>query len=645
MERRIEATGRDQFALAAWLAVGALAGCVLLQVAMYVRPAPSGGPFLAEWERYFWLALYYELLGVWLICLPFFLLWLALYRRPLRAKAWRAAPALQAALLTINLALSQIDHEVLRFLGVRLNPSFLYAYGQPAMLADPLFLDLFAQDRGGPFVSALLLVLVPGVFLWWAARRVRRGARRTAPLWLALAIALLPPLAPANGWRQANGLFRLRKVEPVVLALATDAYAGYSDWRRPADFAALAADHRRRWRARSRDPHWRFPDPGRPYWRVPAGPAPSPEPWNVIYLQLETFRGLEMGALNPAAGRSATPFLDSLATGPDSALWTRASSFGMPSINGLFASHCSITPPARRYITGYTDVRFLCLPSLLRERGYRAEMYNGGDTDWDNSSPFIARWYDRLVRFPRARGADRAIFRAAAAEIRRLGRSGRPFFATVVSVSNHAHFRTREPALDIAGQATPAMRIRNTTHYMDDVVREFVEGLRAEPWFARTLIVIAGDHGYNAGEHGLPPGRQDLYRESVWVPLIVAGAHPRLPRGRHDSPASLLDIAPTLADLLGLRVANPWQGHSLLAIRPGGSLGFAVRDSALWQSAEWSAVRDPQGGGARLYSTRDDWLQRRDLAGQNPRLAEALIARAAAAQRLNDYLLRHDLLW
>jgi len=640
-----EATGRDQFALAARLAAGALAGCVLLQAAMYARPAPQGGPFLAEWSRYFWLALYYEVLGIWLICLPFFLTWLALFRRTLHGRWWRLAPALQAALLAANLFFSEVDHEVLRFLGVRLNPSFLYVYGQPEMLADPLFLEIFAGDRGGAFVPVALLILVPGGYAWWAIRRIRRGRGRTAPLWLAVLIAFAPPAAPANGWRQANGLFRLRKVEPLVLALATDAYAGYADWRRPADFAALAAGHQRRWRARSTDPNWRFPDPERPYWRVPTGPAPAPERWNVIYLQLETFRGLEMGALNPGAGRSATPFLDSLASGPDAALWTRASSFGMPSINGLFASHCSITPPARRYITSFTNVRFSCLPALLRARGYRTEMYNGGDTDWDNSSPFIARWYDRLRRFPEAGGQDRIIFRAAAREIRRLGRGPRPFFATIVSVSNHAHFRTRESALDIAGHATPAERIRNTTHYMDDVVREFVAAIRAEPWFARTVIVIAGDHGYNAGEHGLSPGRQDLYRESVWVPLIIAGAHPRLTAGRHDTPASLLDIAPTLADLLGLRPANPWQGHSLLAVRPSGELGFAVRGAALWESARWSAVRDPIDGRARLYSVPRDWLQRRDLAPRDPRLAARLLARAEGAQRLNDYLLRHDLLW
>src|SRR5688572_18024218 len=87
------ASGREQFMLAFLLAVGALIGCVVLQVALYVRPAPDGGAFLAEWDRYFWLANYYDMLGVWLLSLPFFALWLVLYRRQLSFTRWRWAPA------------------------------------------------------------------------------------------------------------------------------------------------------------------------------------------------------------------------------------------------------------------------------------------------------------------------------------------------------------------------------------------------------------------------------------------------------------------------------------------------------------------------------------------------------------------------
>ena len=633
------ATGAGQFALAFRLALAGWLGCIALQLALYLRPAPHGGPFLAEWDRYFWLALYYDLLGVWLISLPFFLLWLVLYRRPLRGRWWRILPAMQAGLLAANLLLSQLDHEILRFLGVRLNPSFIFAYANPRALSDGLFLDVLANDRGGPFVSLALLVLVPGTFLWWALRSLRRGSRRAPALWLAIVLALVPLAAPANGWRMATSQFRLRKVEPVVLAFATDIAAGYEDREVPADYEALVAEYRRDWLARSADPHWRFPAADHPYLRVPAGPVPQAEPWNVLYIQLETFRGVDTGFLRPDRSPSPTPWLDRFARRPDAAVWTRALSFGMPSINGIFASHCSATPPSRRYVTALTHVDFLCLPEVLRERGYRAEMFHGDDTDWDNSSRWFTTWYDRLWRFEGAARQDRRVFRQAARRIRELGRSGRPFFAAVISVTNHTPFNNPEPAFDMTAGESAAERILNTTRYTDDVVRELIEALREEPWFGRTLVVITGDHGFNVGEHGQVPGQHNLYRESVWVPLIIAGAHPRLRSGWHDTPASLLDLPPTLADLLGLRVANPWQGHSLLAVN-GGGLAFGFRESRLTETPLWSALRDPGDGRARLYA-RADWLQRRDLSAQHPALTAALLARAERARRLNDYLLSH----
>ncbi len=641
-----EVQGRERFATAFRLAFACLLLAALLQILLYARPAPDGGPFLAEWPRYFWLALYYEMLGVWLVSFPFFLIWLALYRKPLRSRRWPALAALQAGLLTLYLLFSAIDHEIMRFLGVRLNPSFVWAYGRPETLFDGLFLGLLRADRGGAFVALILVVAIPALYLWLALRLLRRKKRRTAPLWLAIILALMPLLAPANGWRMATGQFRLRKIEPVPIAVLTDIAAGYQDLSAPSALAAMRADYRRAWLARSADPDWHFPDPALPYLRVPTSPAtPSGRRWNVIYLQLETLRGVDTGHLNPGPTRSATPYLDRLARSPNTAVWTRASSFGMPTINGIFATHCSIMPPSQRYITALTHVDFRCLPERLRAHGYRAEIFYGADTDWDNSTYWLARWYDRLWRFPEARGRDRHVFRRAAARIRLLGRSGRPFFATIVSVTNHTPFTSVEPVSDIAGHATAAERIRNTTHYTDSAVGELIESLRGEPWFAHTLIVVTGDHGFNTGEHDQVPGQHNLYRESLWVPLIVAGAHPRLPRGAHGNPVSHLDLAPTLADLIGLREAVPWQGHSLLAVRGGGGIAFGFRQSLVAEGADWTAVRDPGDGRPRLYRTSEDWLQRHDLSGRAPALAGHLLDQAERARRLNDYLLRHDLIW
>ena len=641
--------GSDHFDVAWRLALYGWLGCVLLQLALYLRPGPYGGPFLLEWQRYFGLSLYFDLLGVWLIAFPFFLVWLVLWRRPLGPR-WAWLHHAQLLLATANLVLSQLDHEVLRFFGTRLTFSFLAIYARPGTLGDSLFREVLIEDHGGAWLPLILLVLIPAIYLIVALRLVRaqgsrQGQWRPAFL-LAVLIATLPLAAPANGWAKATSAFRLRKTEPVILALVTDFRLGFDDMSAPPDLPALATAWQGRWLAESGDKGWRFPDPRRPYVRTPVGPLPAPgeRPWNVIYLQLESFRGVDMGFLGNS-GHSPTPFLDTLAASPDAAVWTRTSSFGMPTINGIFATHCSTAPHSRRFITSFTPTSMYCLPEALRRRGYRTEMFNAGDTDWDNSTIWLKRWYDRLWRFPEAKQQDRPVFRAAAKRIRALGRTGRPFFAAVVSVSNHTPFTTREARLDIAGHGTPSERILNTTRYTDDVVREFVETLRGEPWFEHTILVIAGDHGFNLGEHRTPSGQISLYRESLWIPLLMIGRHPRMPAGRHDGTATLMDVAPTLADLIGLREPVPWQGHSLIRGGRNRLFAFAMQDWRLGENDLWSAVHEPGEEEPRLFDRRLDWRQTSDRSGERAGLAAALVAQAEENRRLNDYLLSHDLIW
>ena len=310
------AEGSRHFATALRLALGGLLGCVVLQLFLYFRPGAYGGPFLVEWQRYFWLALYYEMLGVWLLSVPFFAVWLLSYRRAV--PGWRWLHGVQAGVLTLNLFLSQVDHEALRFLGIRLGFSFAATYVRAGTVTDSLFYDAFREDPGGPFVSLALLVAVPALYAWWARRQIVRQRPERSRLWIsaALLFALVPLLAPANGWRMATSQFRLRKVEPVVIALAVDAAHGYADLAEPGDFARLAADYQARWLRESSDKAWRFPDPRRPYLREPTSPAAADEPaWNVILIQLETLRGMDVGFLNPERRPSPTPHLDSLAAG------------------------------------------------------------------------------------------------------------------------------------------------------------------------------------------------------------------------------------------------------------------------------------------------------------------------------------------
>jgi arylsulfatase A-like enzyme len=85
--------------------------------------------------------------------------------------------------------------------------------------------------------------------------------------------------------------------------------------------------------------------------------------------------------------------------------------------------------------------------------------------------------------------------------------------------------------------------------------------------------VILSDHGEEFGEHGRFQHGGAVFEESLRVPLLFYGPG-RIPAGRRiDAPVSLIDIAPTLLDLVGVARPNGFDGASLQ--------GLLLRDEPL----------------------------------------------------------------
>jgi phosphoglycerol transferase MdoB-like AlkP superfamily enzyme len=316
-------------------------------------------------------------------------------------------------------------------------------------------------------------------------------------------------------------------------------------------------------------------------------------------------------------------------------------------VNGFIANHCSAQPHSSRSIsTSFTAVAFDCLPAVLRRHGWHTAFFTGSDPDWDNQSIWLTRWYDESAYYPEANELDRDVFGRALTRIRELGNQPQPFFATVVSISNHYPFRSRESRLDLNEGKRPADAILNTMHYTDDVVRQFVDSIAREPWYRHTLLVIVGDHGYNLGEHDGTPGQRNGWRESVWVPFLIHGLHPRLRTGRHPELASQLDLAPTIADLVGVRDSTSWTGHSLLnPPTPEGHVGLRTADVFFSETPARSLVVDLSQGTPHLYDAGQDPLQQNDLASRFPAEVSQLEDQTRNRQGLWDILVEFDRVW
>jgi hypothetical protein len=585
-----------------------------------------------------------------LVAAPVLLVWVAAYRRRIAGPVALWAHRVLLGALAITVALDHADNEVMRFMGTHLTVSLARTYGRLGSWGADVRYSLLG-DRGGPGLPLLILVGGPLLLCWVGTRLSRRSALpRAGPLQLGFAVLALA--VPLLAYQNPHGRFRRARVQPEIFTLFQEIGAKAAAGTPPTDLTGVVRRYREGWARGDPNDQWVFSaDSSYPFLRRPRVPAETARDslpaWNVIYLQLETFRGWDVGFLRPDRPTSPTPFLDSLAAAPGSAYWTRALSFGPPTVSGFIAGHCSIQPHSRQDITTtFTFTQLDCVPAVLRRWGWHTAFFTGTDPDWDNETPWLDRWYDERHFYREARENDRAVFQAAATRIRELGRSGSRFFATVASISNHYPFRSREPALDLSASSDPRDAIRNTMHYTDAVLREFLGSLAAEPWFDHTLIVVVGDHGYNLGEHAAPAGLRTGWRESLWIPLLIHGAHPGLPRGPHGEVASLLDVAPTLADLLGIREATAWQGHSLLTPGAADRVVASRRvDMAFAESDRFSLVLDPVSGRPHLYESGLDPLQQHDVAAVHPEVVAALARRAAEDQSLTDFLLEADRVW
>lgn len=98
---------------------------------------------------------------------------------------------------------------------------------------------------------------------------------------------------------------------------------------------------------------------------------------------------------------------------------------------------------------------------------------------------------------------------------------------------------------------------------LDHGLRELFDELGSRGLLDRAVVVITADHGEEFGEHrGMGHGAT-LFDEVLRVPLLLVG--PGVPAGIVvREPVSLVDVAPTLLELLGLSPEPRFEGRSLV---------------------------------------------------------------------------------
>jgi len=306
---------------------------------------------------------------------------------------------------------------------------------------------------------------------------------------------------------------------------------------------------------------------------------------HVVLIDVDTLRSDRMGVYDPDS--ALTPQLDAwtrergtlFTDAVSDASWTLPSTVSM--LTGLAVHQHGV-----ERATGVLDESVPTLARYLRQAGYETLAIASGG--------YLRPLFGLAQGFDRYRTADPENLDFSEAW-RWLSRrdSERPFFLFVHTYAVHAPFpydadmvdpdydgpflgvdvdygNVIDPFREGRIELTPGDRAYVEALYdglvrrMDAAIGEFLANLSELVGDEPLLVIFTSDHGEAFFEHEVLGHGQEIYQELLEVPLVIA--FPQGPGGepvRRD-PAALVDIVPTVLDVVGLPIPEGLAGRSLL---------------------------------------------------------------------------------
>lgn len=317
-------------------------------------------------------------------------------------------------------------------------------------------------------------------------------------------------------------------------------------------------------------------------------PAAHSAVQHVIVFVLESTPAEFLGAYGSTLG--VTPTLDRWAR--RGAVFENIYAHAPATNKSLFSILCS-TYPWISYKSESEEKPNISLPSVvseLREHGYATGFFASGDLSFQRAREFLrARSFGYLEDYTQ-RKSSRTIYRSekwpylngsddiSTAEsmanwFAQQHRTATPVFGMLWTNMTHYPYFTDSILLRFGTDENLLNRYLNALHAGDAAFSTLMKSLEQAGIADETLVVVVGDHGEAFGRHNQLTHAKGIYEENCHVPLMLINS--RLFNGqRYTTVGGLIDIAPTIMEILGIPPSPQWQGRSLFSSRRTGRTYF-----------------------------------------------------------------------
>ena len=344
-------------------------------------------------------------------------------------------------------------------------------------------------------------------------------------------------------------------------------------------------------------------------------PRDGTAPRHVVLITIDTLRARNVSHLGYA--RETTPALDRLAA--NSVTFERAyaqAPHTMPSIMSTFVGRYPAALNFSRAQFGARErIREFTLADILGSRNFRtvgvcafvSEQLRGPFKGLRQGFDDFALYDERpFLSAARVTEIGLAKVQAATAANQRL-------FLWLHYFEPHGPHGHLEPRFG----RTPLDLYDAGIRAADDGLGAFLDGAR--DFLDDALLIVHADHGEEFREHGGRYHGGTLYEEAIHVPLVVSMRG--LPARRVAAPVELVDLVPTVLDVLDVEVPEPVHGDSLVPVLLGDTphgIAFSQIPSRGALFPELFAVVDGQekiiafgaGRHVALFDLKNDPLER-----------------------------------
>lgn len=355
---------------------------------------------------------------------------------------------------------------------------------------------------------------------------------------------------------------------------------------------------------------------------------------NVIVITVDSLRADHMQVYG--YGRETTPFLSSLR----GAGTLRRVEFATST---CAESNCGIVSTLFSKTLRHQVPEAFSLFALLQDQGYDTHFVLSGNHDWmglrEMYGHALTSYFDGRSSTRYGWSDDRVLLEG----LERIGDYQRPSFFYFHLMAPHIlgykdeRFRRYQPAvvkLDMNGlwrgdydRPSVVNNYDNGILQSDATIRDLFTALERKGYLRDSIVVILADHGESLGDRAdrMYGHINWLYQETLSIPFLIYDRSPTVYRGL--AFGTQADVAPTIADRLGLPIPENWEGVSLLKeaaprqtmhqttlARPAFAL-IDFRPDRILKYMQFAG-----NGREELYDLTRDATERHDLAPVEPAL-------------------------